>query len=565
VNKKIICILSILSACYFQYTNTSDECCSDLVKNCNYGKNLWQPRPFSSYGAREVLLLKDLYDHPFKHDEWDGTISIATEYMKSLQKSDGSDNLGAMPFWSETNSMIIGNNDGTADLDAYQFGMGNVSKQGAITLNPKVRQVGSDIILHFTRYKHDRGFFFKLRAPVGAMSIKSELCEAPAELENAVDQAWLMYPPVGDRYETLSQAFAGGSATESVVNTSLNKSLALNSGKISCCELTSVRLGDLTGVLGFNFFADEHYHLSLGIKTSCPTGTVPTGEFVFEPIFGRAGHWAAGLEFTAHYKHWVNEDEAKAIDIWIQSDLLHLYSGRRPSWRSFDLKKNGPGSKYMLVQFYFAGNPPTVPSGPADNGRTPSFVTQAINVTTMPVLSSFNLEGNLSTVIEYSKKNWNMSFGVDIWGRTKECLQFDHCNIANLDAANLNDFAVLGRQISEDATDPGNIEPLYYCDPCAQINKSHNRVLFGDTPPSGVKDARLYQNRIPENLYDALDVSGAIEGRVISTKVSCSGGYAWKKKKYSPAINIFVGFEMTSYDSLRLNMWSVGFNGSLNF
>ncbi len=35
-----------------------------------------------------------------------------------------------------------------------------------------------------------------------------------------------------------------------------------------------------------------------------------------------------------------------------QAELLHLIPGRSFNFRSFDLKKNGPGSKYLLLQNY---------------------------------------------------------------------------------------------------------------------------------------------------------------------------------------------------------------------
>ena len=541
----------------------ANDCCEvEKTKNCNFSKNLWQPRAFSSYSSREILMLKDLYDHPFKHDQWDGTISFATEYIENIKTKNPETNLGAMPFWSGTNSMKIGNNDGSSDVDAYQFGMGNVIKQGSISLNPKVQQIGTDFLLHFTRYKHDRGFFFKLKIPVGVIKIDANVYENSAELSEAVDENWLMYPPYQARYDSLSQAFAGGTAGEDfVIGGSLNKPLALDFGRISCCELKSVRVGDLTASVGYNILADEHYYLGVGVKGSFPTGTVPTGKFIFEPIFGRAGQWTIGIDLTGHYKHWLNEQEGKSLDFWIQSEVLNGHNGRKPNWRSFDLKKNGPGSKYMLVQFYFPANPTPENS----TGRVPSFITQAINLTTLPVLSSFLVEGALSAMIEYSDKNWTSALAVDLWGRSSECLKIDTCNLVNENSQNLNDFAVLGRQISEENSGSSNAIPLYYCEPCAKINKSINRVLSQENVPNGVKDARISSNRIPESLYEALDIEGAAEGRVVSIKLTPSFGYAWRKSKCSPVLNIFTGFEVTSYNSLRVYNWSVGVQAAFNF
>jgi len=55
--------------------------------------------------------------------------SFATQYMQNFgAKCSSCKNLGSLPFWGAlgNNSMTIGNNDGRADLDAYQFSLGNV-------------------------------------------------------------------------------------------------------------------------------------------------------------------------------------------------------------------------------------------------------------------------------------------------------------------------------------------------------------------------------------------------------------------------------------------------------
>lgn len=544
-----------------------NDCCDEVTSNCEpFAKNLWQPRAFSSYGSREIYHLKDLYDHPFKQDAWDGTFSASIEYMQSSENNNGSTNLGAMPFWSGTNSMTIGTNNGKSDVDAYQFGMGNAIKQGEITLNPRVQQVGTELLLHFTQYKHDRGAFFKIKVPFGAMQIHSKLCEDAAQLDHAVDDAWQLYPAPSNRYDSLSQAFAGGSTSaDAVVSSSLHKPLALEYGRISCCKLSSARVGDLSATAGYNIFADENYFLGAGFKLSFPTGTIPTGKFIFEPIFGRTGLWGIGLDITGHYK-WLFKicSREAELDVWLQSEVSHLTSGRQPSWRSFDLKKNGPGSKYMLVQFYLPTNPEVAPGNTL--GRSPSFITQAVNITTLPVLSSFSLEGSASALFELTMQNWNAALGFEVWGRTSECLQIDTCNMVNHNSANLNDFAVLGRQISEDdATNNPATEPLYYCEPEAKINKSIDRVLFGKPVPSGVKDARLGANRIPAVLSDALDIAGAAETKSFSGRIIGSVGHSWTNRHLSPCVNLFAGIELCKFNPARLNMWSIGLQGALNF
>src|SRR5690606_8910390 len=105
----------------------------------------------------------------------------------------------------------------------------------------------------------------------------------------------------------------------------------------------------------------------------------------------------------------------------------------------------------------------------------------------------------------------------------------DDCNLVKQFSANLNDFAVLGRQVSEDDRSISNNDSvlvLHLCEPAARINRSEDRVIGVGVPtapltyptslPAGVKDARLAANRIPANINEALDINGAAAGRAMT-------------------------------------------------
>lgn len=597
--KKHLMLLGLLQATFALSEDAA--LCSDL------GKNLWQPRPFSSYASREIMMLQTLYDNYFKHDDWHGTFATSFEYQQNFGNTCGEKSLGAMPFWSKSNSMTIGNNGSrdavgynttatmaagdtiealSADVDAYQFGLGNTATLGEISITPKVQHVGTDFLLHFTKDKHSKGFFFKMKAPLVAMIVDPQMKEMPATLADTVDRQWISYPSPVNRYKNLSEAFAAGSAEidesfdvttvaasaagSATVQSVLHKPLSLEKGRILKCKTTSIRMADLALSLGYNVIGNDTSHLGFGLKGTCPTGTLPQGKYVFEPVVGRAGHWGLGVDVNGHHKYWINEDQARCVDLWMQSEILHLFAGRTPNYRSFDLKQNGPGSKYMLVQFYFPSNPPTNPKNASDNGRVPSFITQAVNITTLPIKSSYSIEGNFATVIEYSKKNWSGGVGLEFWGRSNETIKLDSCSMVKENTANLNDFAILGRQVSENSA-PNSIQELYYCEPLARINKSEPRRLeYNALTTSGnytdkIKDARLTENRIPASLTEALDFASASEKRALSGKVSFHAGYTWKSCKYSPNITMLGGVEIAEYGYTRVNMWSIGLQGSLNF
>ncbi|MFA5999041.1 MAG: hypothetical protein WC747_03430 [Candidatus Babeliales bacterium] len=578
MNKKFL-LLGLFLA--FAASLTQADCQTGCEKKCDTGCaqsiNLWQPHAFSAYSSRDIIHKKTFYTNDSDREEWNGMISVATEYMQNFGgKCSSCKNLGARPFWSGTNEMTYGTNNGESDIDAYQFGMGNVIGQGAIQLNPRVQHVGTDIMLHFAQYKDHRGFVFTLQAPIGAMMIDTPLREVVALPDDIVDTVNLAYPSPNARYQTLTQAWQAGSANgNGGVNSSRYNVLAITKGRMASCKQTVIRMADLSAMIGYKVYATEKGFVDIGFKVSCPTGNVPQADFVLEPIFGRAGHWGVGGEVTSHYKIWECESANKGIDFWFQGEALHLFTGRKPSWRSFDLALNGPGSKYMLIQYYFPGNPST------DNptGRIPSFVTNAVNVTTMPVHSTFGVEGSAAVGFDFYKDNWNFMIGGEFWGRSRECLSFDCCNLVEERSANLNDFAVLGRQVSEDDRSISNndfVLVLNLCEPEAKINKSQDRVIGVGVPPAvltyptslpaGVKDARLATNRIPANINEALDVAGAAAARAMTGKVFGQFGYTFKEHRYTPNVSVFGSTEfVVNQSNNAVNLWAVGAQASINF
>ncbi len=542
-------------------SSSSGDCSSSCSSDCDSPKsqNLWQPHAFSAYGSREILVMKDIYLSTDK--EWVSRFGTATEYMQSFN-NDNCHGLGALPFWSGTNKMTIGDNSGDYDLDAYQFGLGNLAtvgdevQSGTITLAPKVQHVGSEMMWYLVQNQDKPGFYSKVKLPLGAMIVNAKLCENPATPYGASDDAYIVLSdqsqyssgiagfPQPLYYPNLTAALAGGTNLQNPV---------YKYGKYECCNHTVIRMGDIGVVLGMNFVVKDSGHFGIGAKVSCPTGNVPTAEYALEPIFGRAGHWGVGGEITGHYKHEM--DDERYWTFWVQGEAMHLFAGRRPSWRSFDLKANGAGSKYLLIQHYIYNNAGTAFIGDRYDA--------AINFTTLPVKSTFSVEGNFAMMFDYHHKNMNIALGGEFWGRSAEKLSIDSCNLNNLDNYNedynLNNWAVLGRQLGTEGSGGA-----YWCEPLATISKSQDRYERGDLP-EGIKDATLAANRIPQKYSDALDICGAAAHRVFTGKVLGELGYTWEDHKHVPHVGLFGGAEFAAQSSRFVNLWSVGLQGTLQF
>ncbi len=562
--------------------------------DCHLSNTTWLPRSTASNATVEIFLEKGLFSENVASKPWNGILSFATTYAQNFGKQcNNAHNLGAMPFWSGTNTLTVGNNDGKADLDAYQLGLGNVITDengiaGTITLNPQVQQASSTLLLYYVQDKNDPGFFFKLGTTLGAMVMTNHVKEQSVVPDNTlnftqttnpgdqdIEYQWFNYPPPYRRYQSIENAFFGGLNQCNIIGGNLQKPVRLRKGRIDPNANSKIRLGDLWASAGYNFIARDSGLLAAAFKASCPTGNVPTCDYLLEPIFGRAGAWAVGGEIISFYK--ITPDHSNyTLNIWFQGELLHLFSGRRPNYRSFDLKQNGPGSKYLLVQEYLAYYNKSSAS-PFDTVQdfAPNTLHPAINFTTLPVISSIGLEGNCALVFDFSHNNFNVSLGAEFWGRTHEKLELDRAYILDLRLETLNNYAVLGRQVSSYAIDgQATAVTSFYCEPLAKINQSQDPVILsGTTPnvttpttlPDGIADARDPKNRIPEKLTDALDICGAQAPACWTGKATLQAGYTWNNHCYTPSLSLFGNVEFVSDKKTNTPTWGAGLQGNINF
>lgn len=611
-------VASILSMSQIISTCAVSVDCSSSCSNtsCAQSKNTWLPRAFSSNASREITLEKTVFQTDSARSEWFGTFSFATEYMQNFgAKCNSCKNLGSLVFWgaSENNTMTIGKNDGSADVDAWNFGLGNVQVNadgigGTITLNPKVTQAGTDFMLYFTHKKDERGLYFKVHAPVGAIIVNPQLTEegtkidttplgqttnaltlpAPGETAATITYNTTYFAPE-NRATSMTSAFAGGLGDGLSLNgLRRDAALQLEYGRISAFKQTEIRLADLSVALGYNLWANEKGLVALGFKATCPTGNVPTAQFALEPIFGRAGAWGVGGDLMAHYKAWENEAGTRFLDIWLQGDVLHLFSGRT-GHRSFDLKANGKGSKYILLQHFHEA---------PDGSVIPGSYTQAVNVTSLPVYSKFAVEGSAALMFDFHCHNWNLAVSGEFWGRTKETLSINMKECVDRQKENLNHYGVVGRQASAFNVlsgavlngalgNPADVIPLV--EPLAKINQSQDTItlngggnapgapLIGqvyfptatytpDLPASTtLVDGRVATNRIPADLNEALDICGAAAAKAFTGKIFGQFGYTFNDCRYTPNIAFIGGAEFTNKTNSAVQMWSVGLQGSINF
>ncbi|MBP6869922.1 hypothetical protein KBC04_03510 [Candidatus Babeliales bacterium] len=516
--------------------------------------NFFQPRAFSANLAREMLM------EGSKHRDsegWYGEFSATAAYQRSWSQSVETSNdvelansvngLGVYPFWSGTNVMAVGSrlSSGAAafDVDAYQFGLGNIATNSSMTLNPIVYQAGADLMFIVGSSANEPCFFAKIKAPVGVYNINPGLTETIEPTAVAYPAGALSVATTSDTVpaaaSTMTQAFAGIlSGGQSVEGDFTPMQYGLINGDVS----TGAKFGDIEMTAGYRFISTEDNSFSVAVRAAAPTGGQATGKYMLEPIFGRGGNWALGGYVDGHVRLWEGNNENSFV-MKIMANAQHLFNS--DTVRSYDLTANGGGSKYLLVAHY---------SDDAYQGQ----IQNLINFTTLASNSSFGVEGDAVISFAYVARGWSWDLGYEFWGRSAETLEITG-------SFNNQAYAVLGNQDITLGTSPYTASNA--CQPLAQMNlASAAPITASSSGPAVNQDdvvlATVAANRVA--LTD-LNVAGAQQNTSLTSKVFTKVTYEWIDSDYRPHLGVMGEFEISNCNNNALPQWGVSLVGGVSF
>lgn len=493
-------------------------------------KNLFLHRAFSANTTRELLMEGHVTTTDF--DGFFGEFAFTGAYQRSWEQNE-SQGIGALPFWSGSNTMTVGTNISNSSLDAYQFGLGTVTQTGSITLNPIIYQGGADLLLYFGSSSNDPGMFLKLKAPIGMIGVNPQLTEVQATPQQyqpgAIATTTL---PVPDPALTMTQAFTGYLLNG---QTPQGDFLPMQFGLIDGTQTSGTQFGDIEMALGYNFICDEDYLFGIALRASAPSANKPTCQYLLEPIFGRGGSWGVGGYVVGKAKLWENH-ASSSLTLNVMATILHLM--KKTTTRSYDLTANGAGSKYLLVAEF-------------NNTAYQGIIQNLINLSTLQSESSFSAEGDASISLSYISNGWQADFGYNFWGRTQEILSISGAFPANT-------YAILGNQgvgtIPLYPSDPSNL-----CQPTATINSSISAGASSDL----VVSALTPSNRISGNY--AFNTDAAQQAATSTSKLFAKCSYSWLDSHFSPHVGIAGEFEMSTAANNALPQWAVAFIAGMYF
>lgn len=551
---------AILFSSFVAVTNDNCSSCSTCPDTCAQGQNTWQPHAFSASMGREALVNKHAWVPTDNEESWHGTVAVVGEYQRTFKKGCGEissccEFLGSLPFWGKndegeptySNFMTFGNGaTETVDLDAYQLGMGPVTTAGKMSLSPIVYQAGADFFLYIGAHKIERGFFFKAHGPVGVINVNPRFTFS----DDVVAEPY----PAGtlNASETETTPAANPNLGDAFSNPkSVGFLTAMNFGLICGSRTSSAKFGDPEFTLGYNVYADERKHLGLGIRFAAPTGNKAGAIYMLEPIFGRDGHWAAGGELIGHWRFWESDTHTdRYVSLMFDGSAMHLFNSK--TMRSFDLKNNGAGSKYLLLAKFDRA---------ADDAIFQNSIINAINITTLNVTSSFAVEGNFAALIDFHWCNWSLALGYEGWGRTCEKLGVDCSCLGSVD---FNEYAVVGRQSQITAT---NIQDVPLCEPAATVGKVQP-LQHTEDANKGIVNATKSKNRIPSDIDEALDMEGQVARAVYTNKPFAQMQYTWLDSDYRPYLAIYGAAEIPvgkHSKNSAAKFWNIGAQGGIAF
>ena len=537
-------------------------------------KGFFQPRPASANLAREMLMEPGA--HHRSSDSWYGEFAATGFYQHSWNQANietatgsagasvasgsalgsgsvGAQGLGAMPFWSGTNIMTIGNNiDAStttpsilANVDAYQFGMGPVTPgaiPATIALNPIVYQAGADFMFVVGSSANTPGFFAKIKAPLTVYNINMQLTTpnkitaVPYEQGSLAINNNTTYQPA----QTIIQAFEGlDEKNPSSGVQAQGDYKPLRFGLINGDISTGATLGDIEMTMGYSFVSDDDNSFAIGVRAGAPTGNKADGVFMLEPIVGRGGCWGLGGYAAGHVKLWEGNNDNR-FSFKFMSDVMHLFI--TDTIRSYDLIKNGKGSRYLLVANYGS-----------DGITYNNDIENLINFSTLASQSSFGAEGDLAMAFNYAARGWTIDAGYEIFGRSQEKLVITGDFISGR-------YAVLGRQGVGSTI---SVTPTPLCQPLATINNSSPRV----NAPNGLpgQAAVITVSQATNIQFTDLDVHAAQQDAYISSKVFSKISYEWIKSDYAPFLGVIGEFEWVNSFNNALPQWGIVLVGGVSF
>lgn len=379
------------------------------------GRTFYSPRSQSVNAARELVGWYWGINRCCVGEDY-GSFSGTFEITKSFQSRNIARYFFATDFLTFTGSRVPDRSP--TDILADYFGLPTDFKSNVL-VRPYVENVLFDVDWFYGLDAWYKGVYLRVHAPLVHTKWDLNLDEC------VVFDGTNNYPAGYMASFLIDRCSMASSVTQSMAgNVSFGDYHPLEYGKVDCAQKL-FGLSDIQIAFGWNMVNAEAYHFGINVRTSIPTGTIPKGIFLFEPIIGNGHHWELGIGLSGHAVTWYCNDEWM-MGIYGDLNVTHLFGTHQR--RSFDFLRHGSGSRYILLQEM--GNPVvdgvTVAGAPIAT-QYHGTIFPAINATTLGCDVSIAVQVDLALMLTWQHEYVNFDIGYNLWGRSAEKIQCREC------------------------------------------------------------------------------------------------------------------------------------------
>ena len=279
------------------------------------------------------------------------------------------------------------NSDGTT--------AGQIPMSGTVTLKPKRTVWGAHLSWDQSLDTVLKGLRFCVQAPITEVSTSMKA--------TVIGTASAIPATDGKTGATLDEFF-NGSLSKDIATYSNVYQKGLAKHKMDNKWHSAVGVGDVNVSLNWNCCNTKRFNFGVSTSLRIPTGNTPTGEWLFEPIYGARGHVAAGAGANVH----VNGFNRGALHVGfdLAADWKYFFKGtEKRTLGVYDLtnKVTLPGSSWQNVMRH------------KQSGVQPSANVMTLDHTVTPGHQFEGLAGICSTW-----HNWTVDLGYNIFWHEKE-------------------------------------------------------------------------------------------------------------------------------------------------
>ncbi len=359
------------------------------------GKTFFHSRSESLNKAQESAGMANLIT--WGYDECsNGVFWVTAEIERSFDRH----GIGKYLFFNGTDTMKTGTSNGPGiDIFAENFLL-NDNFNGAITARPFVTNELLNLSFFCALDFCYPGLYFLAHIPYVNTQWTMDLRETVSTQGTIISANTLgNVAPAPAPFNSMIEAW-NGQGTFFDVKEPLH--FARIDGKKSKSHIADIELG-----LGYILLSNECNYFSINIRGIIPTGNRPTGEFVFEPIVGNTHHGQIGAGLLGNFYLWENGCQ-EFLSILLNANIYTILTSREK--RTFDLKNNGIGSRYLLFKKF---------SGVDYAGE----IVRGPNILTLDVDTKNRVEADVVLMVEYIRCNLLLDAGYNLWGRSRDHLK----------------------------------------------------------------------------------------------------------------------------------------------